>query len=118
MCALVKNTVHQLEITGYGVDGMGVGRIDGCVVFVKNAIKGEVCRVQLLKVGKRAAWGKIEEILMPSPDRVEPACAAYGRCGGCVLMHMDYAEELRMKRQRVDDALAHIAGTQVRTEGI
>ena len=118
MCALVKNTVHQLEITGYGVDGMGVGRIDGCVVFVKNAIKGEVCRVQLLKVGKRAAWGKIEEILMPSPDRVEPACAAYGRCGGCVLMHMDYAEELRMKRQRVDDALAHIAGVQLCTEQI
>ena len=118
MNELVKNSIHQLEITGYASDGMGVGRVGGCVVFVSRALEGEICRVRILKVGKNAAWGKIEELLKPSPHRIAPACPVYGRCGGCALMHMDYDEELRMKRRRVDDALARIAGTAVRTETI
>lgn len=118
MGEFVKNSIHTLTVSGYASDGESVGRVDGRVVFVKNALDGETCAVRLLKVGKTAAWGKIETLTAPSPNRCAPACPVYGRCGGCALMHMDYEEELRLKRRRVDDALERIAGIPLRTETI
>lgn len=109
---LIKNSVHTAEITGYASDGSGVCRIGGQVVFVKNALRGETCRVRILKAGKNAAYGKIEELTAPSPHRVTPGCPVYGKCGGCGTLHMDYAEELEMKREKVSDALKRIGGVE------
>lgn len=108
-----KNTVHPLEISGYTAEGMGVARLEGRVVFVPGTIQGERWMVRLLKVNKNVAWGRGEELLTPSPERVEPDCPPYGRCGGCQFRHMTYREELRAKRQRVQDALTRIGGTDL-----
>ncbi len=113
-----KNTVHTLEVTGYSSDGLGVARLEGQVVFVAGALAGERCRVKLLKVNKKAAWGKAEEILAPSPARRAPDCPYFGRCGGCQLRHMSYEEELRFKRDKVDGVLARVGGLSLRTEEI
>lgn len=113
-----KNEVYTLDIQGYGSGGEGVARLDGQAVFVKGVLAGERCAVQLLKVGKSAAWGRVREVLDPSPHRQTPDCPQYPKCGGCALRHMDYEEELRFKRQRVEDALRRIGGWDGRVEVI
>ena len=105
-----KNEIYPLRIEGCGSAGEGVARLDGQAVFVKGALAGELCAVQLLKVGKTAAWGRVAEVLEPSPGRQVPDCPSYPKCGGCQLRHMTYAEELRFKRQKVEDALRRIGG--------
>lgn len=108
-----KNTVHTLEITGYTAEGMGVARLDGRVVFVPATIQGEQWKVQLLKVNKKVGWGRGVELLVPSPERLEPDCPLYGRCGGCQFRHMTYSEELWAKGQRVQDALSRLGGVEL-----
>ena len=105
-----KNEIYPLRIENYGSSGEGVARLDGQAVFVRGAIPGELCAVQLLKVGKTAAWGRVAEVPEPSPARQVPDCPLYPRCGGCQLRHMSYEEELRFKRQKVEDALRRIGG--------
>ena len=70
--AAKKNEVYPLRMEGYGSSGEGVARLDGQAVFVKGALEGELCQVQLLKVGKSAAWGKVNEILGPLPTGRPP----------------------------------------------
>lgn len=113
-----KNEQHPLRIEGYGSAGEGVARLEGQAVFVKGALAGEVCQVQLLKVGKSAAWGRVTQVLTPVPGRQSPDCPRYPRCGGCQLRHMTYAEELRFKQQKVQDALQRIGGWTGRVEKI
>lgn len=108
MADIKKNTIHTLDITGYTAEGMGVARLDGRVVFVPGTIQGERWNIRLERVNKNVAWGKRTELLLPSPERVEPGCPLYGKCGGCQFRHMAYSEELRAKRQRIADALERI----------
>ena len=108
MADIKKNTVHTLDITGYTAEGMGVARLEGRVVFVPFTVRGERWRVRLEKVNKNVAWGRGVELLLPSPERVEPDCPLYGRCGSCQFRHMTYAEELRTKGQRISDALERV----------
>lgn len=110
MDELKKNQIYEAEITGYTSTGSGVCRIGGRAVFVPLALAGEVWDVQILKVSSSAVYGKGVELKKASPERVVPDCPVFGKCGGCDLMHMRYAEELRMKLGRVNDALARIAG--------
>ena len=113
-----KNEVYTLDIQGYGSGGEGVAHLNGQAVFIKGALAGERCAVQLLKVGKSAAWGRVQQVLTPSAHRQPPDCPQYPKCGGCALRHMDYSEELRFKRQRVEDALRRIGGWDGRVEVI
>ena len=115
---LEKNQVYRACIEGYTSEGLGVARIDGQAVFVHRALRGEECDVLILKVLKNAAFGKAVRVHTPSPHRVEPDCPYYGRCGGCDFRHMDRAEELSAKRQRVQDALRRIGGSDVEVESI
>ena len=110
---MVKNEIFDVIIDNFSSDGDGVARIDGQVVFVKNAIPGEKCRIKILKVGKSAAYGKIEEILAPSEHRITPDCQNFGKCGGCGLMHMDYSKELEFKKSRVLEAMRRIGGLDI-----
>ena len=105
-----KNTVHTLEITGYTAEGMGVARLEGRVVFIPGTIRGEQWRVRLVKVNRNMAWGKGEELLRPSAQRIQADCPLYGRCGGCQFRHMTYEEELRAKEGRIRDALTRLGG--------
>lgn len=113
-----KNQLIPLEIEGYSSEGDGIARLEGMAVFVKGAIRGETCLVKLLKVGKTAAWGKVEEVLSPSPARIAPDCPHFPKCGGCALRHMTYEEELSFKRQRVEDALRRIGGLDLTVDMI
>lgn len=107
---LEKNKVYQTTIVDYTAQGQGIAKIDGCAVFIPNAIVGEVCRVRIEKVGKTWAAAKMVEILEKSPHRVNRACPVAKLCGGCDFWHMDYEEELRLKADRVRQALNRIGG--------
>lgn len=113
MVSARKNQLVPLTIEGYSSDGDGVARLDGMAVFVKGALRGEECLVRLLKVGRSAAWGRVEEVRAPSPARQSPDCPHFPQCGGCALRHMSYAEELEFKRQKVEDALKRIGGLEL-----
>ena len=116
--AVTKNQEYTVTVEGYSGEGAGVARIDGFVVFVSGALRGEVCRILILKVLKSAAFAKVLEVLAPSPHRIAPDCPYFPRCGGCTYRHMDYAEELALKRRRVQDNLARIGGSEVEVEEI
>lgn len=115
---LAKNQEHIVTIEGYGEGGMGVARIDGRVVFVHGALRGEKCRVLILKTLKSVAFAKVLEVVEPSCTRVTPDCPYFPRCGGCTYRHMSYEEELRLKKLRVQDNLARIGGSGVTVEEI
>lgn len=102
--------IEEVEITGYSSEGEGICRVDGCAVFVPNAIRGEVCTVKLTHVSRNSAHAKIEQIIKRSPHRIARICPEAKLCGGCQLHHMDYAEELQFKAQKVTDALNRIGG--------
>ena len=115
---LAKNQEHIVTIEGYGEGGMGVARIDGRVVFVHGALRGEKCRVLILKTLKSVAFAKVLEVLESSSERIESDCPYFPRCGGCTYRHMSYEEELRLKKLRVQDNLARIGGSGVTVEEI
>ena len=107
---LEKNKNYEAVICDYTAEGLGVAKIEGCAVFIPNAIAGEKCRVRIEKVGKTWASGNIAEILEKSPHRVQRKCPISSSCGGCDFWHMDYEEETRLKAERVRQALNRIGG--------
>ncbi|MFU0832574.1 MAG: 23S rRNA (Uracil-C(5))-methyltransferase RlmCD [Oscillospiraceae bacterium] len=107
---LKKNQIIELHITGYTSEGNGVGRYNGIAVFVPRSAAGDQLSVKILKTTKNYAFGKIEKILSPSPDRIASDCPQFSRCGGCVYRHIRYDAECRAKQQRVQDAIERIAG--------
>ncbi len=107
---LEKGKIYEATVTDYTSEGQGVARIEGCAVFIPNAIAGETYRVSLEKAGKTWASGKIVEILEKSPHRVQRACPISAKCGGCDFHHMDYEEETRLKADRVKTCLNRLAG--------
>ena len=107
---LEKNKTYEAIVTDYTPEGQGVARVEGCVVFLPNAIAGEKYIVRIEKVGKTWAAGKIVEILEKSPHRVQRECPISASCGGCDFWQMDYEEETRLKAKRVQDVLNRMAG--------
>ena len=115
---LRKNDIREVTIEGYSAEGLGVARVEGRVVFVHGAVRGERCQVRVLKVLKNMAFGRVERVLEPAPARREPDCPHYPACGGCDFRHISYEEELSAKRQRVEDALRRVGGADVAVEEI
>ena len=107
---LIKNQIYETEIIDYTAEGQGVAKIEGCAVFVPNAIAGEKVTVRIEKAQKTWAAGKIVEILEKSPHRVNRECPVAKLCGGCDFWHMDYEEESRLKADRVRQCLNRIGG--------
>ena len=107
---LTKNQVYTAEIVDYTSEGQGVAKIEGCAVFVPNAIAGEVCEIRIEKAQKTWAAGKIVKIIEKSPHRINRACPVAKLCGGCDFHHMDYEEESRLKMERVRTCLNRMAG--------
>ena len=112
---LEKGKIYEAVICDYTAEGQGIAKIDGCAVFIPNAIFGEKVRVRIEKAQKTWASGKITEILEKSPHRVQRACPISSGCGGCDFWHMDYEEETRLKAQRVRDCLNRIGGENLET---
>ncbi|MBQ7718430.1 MAG: 23S rRNA (uracil(1939)-C(5))-methyltransferase RlmD [Clostridia bacterium] len=104
------NKIYEAEITSYGSTGEGVCRIDGFAVFVPQSAAGDKIKVRITKLHKSYARGEIAEIITPSPCRTEPLCRAFGECGGCNLMHIDYQAQLKFKHDKVASAFKKIGG--------
>ncbi len=103
-----KDKCYTTGITGITSEGLGVGSVNGFVVFVEGALPGEEVLIQINQVKKSYAKGKVVEILKSSTDRIKPFCGVYGRCGGCDLQHLDYDAQLRAKTGFVKDNLIRI----------
>lgn len=102
-----KNDIFETEIIDMTTEGSGVCRVDNMAVFVPHTAVGDQIRVRIVKVLKSYAFGIVEELLQPSPDRIEPACLL-PQCGGCLFQHITYAAELRVKEKAVQDAFVRI----------
>ena len=107
---LIKNQFYEALITDYTSEGQGVAHIEGCAVFIPNAIAGEKVLVRIEKAQKTWAAGKITEILEKSPHRCNRECGVAKLCGGCDFWHMDYEEEARLKAERVKNCLNRLGG--------
>ena len=111
---LQKNQILTLRIERLSSDGSGVAHsADGETVFVPGTAPGDESRVRIVKDCGRYAFGILDELLTPSPDRVPVDCPVAGPCGGCSLRHLDYAAELRAKQESVLDAFHRIGGLEV-----
>ena len=107
---LKRNEIWETIVTDYTAEGQGVAHVEGCAVFIPNAIAGERVKIRIEKAKKTWAAGKIVEILEKSPHRIQRGCPISAACGGCDFWHMDYAEECRLKSERVRCALNRIGG--------
>src|SRR5258708_11224485 len=100
----------ELAIEDLAFGGEGVGRADGYVIFVRGGLPGDGLRVRVVEARGRFGRGTIDEVLVASPDRVEPPCPYFGRCGGCRLQHLAYAAQLAFKEKQVRDCLQRLGG--------
>ena len=107
---LKKNQIEEAEITAMSSDGNGIAKIDGMVVFVPYTAVGDKLKIRIVKVQKNYSFGIIEEILEPSPDRVDDHCPVYKKCGGCAFRHISYEAELRHKAEFVQSNLRRLGG--------
>ncbi|MDE6501483.1 MAG: 23S rRNA (uracil(1939)-C(5))-methyltransferase RlmD [Ruminococcus sp.] len=107
---LEKNEFITAEITGITSEGNGVCRVDGMAVFVPDTATGDIVKIKIVKVLKSYAYGIVDEIITPSPDRIIADCPVYKKCGGCTFRHIDYKAECRIKDNIVKDAFRRIGG--------
>ena len=117
----VPFTYHQeieLKIDALTNLGIGVGRIDGWVVFVPFALPEDTVRARVYRNDKRHSEADLIEVLQPSPHRVEPRCELFGRCGGCQYQHLAYEQQLHWKRQQVCDLLKHMVKLEVEVASV
>ena len=107
---LKKDDELELFIEDMGVDGAGIGKLNGMALFVKDAVIGDTVRVKVMKMKKNYGYARLLEVLSPSPWRVEPRCALHRPCGGCQLQALSYEKQLEFKENKVKSSLARIGG--------
>ena len=115
-----KNQDYIVTIEDLSVEGEGIGKIsegelgneneNGFPLFVKDTVIGDVAKVRVIKVKKNYGYGRLMEIITPSPNRVKPLCPVARQCGGCTLQCMTYEEQLKFKRRKVENNLRRIGG--------
>ena len=105
-----KNDLVTLEIEDCGIDGEGIGKADGFTVFVKDAVIGDTVTAKIIKAKKNYGYGRLVEVLKPSPYRVEPKCEFARQCGGCQLQALSYDQQLVFKTNKVKGHLERIGG--------
>ncbi|MEG0353195.1 MAG: 23S rRNA (uracil(1939)-C(5))-methyltransferase RlmD [Cellulosilyticaceae bacterium] len=105
-----KNEHYEMDIVDIGSNGEGIGKIEDFTVFVPNAVKGDHIEVRIIKVKKNFGFGKLIQIITPSPIRGEVKCKVADKCGGCQLQHISYASQLEWKTQKVKNAIERIGG--------
>ena len=105
-----KNDIVTLEIVDCGTDGEGIGKADGFTVFVKDAVIGDTVTAKIMKAKKNYGYGRLMEILKPSPYRVEPVCPSARQCGGCQLQAVSYEEQKVFKEKKLRGHLERIGG--------
>ncbi|MDR1463921.1 MAG: 23S rRNA (uracil(1939)-C(5))-methyltransferase RlmD [Oscillospiraceae bacterium] len=107
---MTKNDVLTLSVTGMTLQGAGLARAEGLLVFLPGACPGDTVRAVIVKTKGNCAFGKCLEVLEPSPARIPSACQAFPRCGGCAFRHITYEAELALKQREVGEILRRIGG--------
>ena len=114
-----KNDVFQVRIEDMSDTGAGIGKTDGFIWFVKDAVIGDVVEARVMKTKKPYGFARLIQVLEPSACRVTPRCPSARQCGGCQLQAMSYEEQLRFKENKVRNNLSHIGGlTEIPMEPI
>ena len=104
------NELLNIEVESLALGGQAVARSDGRVVFVDRALPGDQASVRVSRVRRSFAEARMEQVLTPSPWRIEPRCPHVARCGGCRFQDLDYAEQLRQKERQVKETLERLGG--------
>ena len=105
-----KNDTAVVEITDIGVNGEGIGKVDGYTLFIKDAVIGDTVEAKVMKAKKNYGYARLMKVLEASPDRVTPRCAFARKCGGCQIQEMSYERQLAFKAQKVRGSLERIGG--------
>lgn len=111
-----KNKEYIVDIIDNGFEGEGIAKIENFTIFIDGAIKGEKCKILIIKITSSHAFGKLLEILDESPNRCTPDCETYKRCGGCNLRHIDYEETLNIKQEKVQNLINKTLGNDIKVE--
>ena len=111
-----KNKKYIVDIIDNGFEGEGIAKIDNFTIFIDGAIKGEKCKILIVKITSSHAFGKLLELIEQSPVRCTPDCETYKRCGGCNLRHIDYEETLNIKQQKVQNLINKTLTKKVEVE--
>ena len=109
-----KNDELIVDIIDYGANGEGIAKINGYTTFVLGALKGEKCKIHILKVLKTHAFAKVIQIIEKSSKRVEPDCSTFNKCGGCDLRHIAYSETLKIKQEKVQNLVNKMLKNKVK----
>lgn len=105
-----KNEILEVKIQDIGSEGEGIAKVEGYPIFIKDALPGDLIKVRMTKVKKSYGYGRIEEIIEKSSDRVEPKCPVSRQCGGCSIQHYSYKKQLEYKQNKVKNCLERIGG--------
>ncbi len=105
-----KNRIITVTIQDIGVEGEGIGKVDGFTLFVKDAVPEDVVEARIVKVKRNYAYARMEKVVTPSPFRVEAKCAYHRQCGGCQLQVLDYDKQLEFKQNKIKNNLVRIGG--------
>ena len=107
---LKKNEMAVVTISDMGVNGEGIGKVDGYTLFVKDAVIGDVVNVKVMKAKKQYGYARLMEIVEASPYRVKPVCPVARQCGGCQIQSLAYEKQLEFKSNKVRGNLIRIGG--------
>ncbi|MBP9996510.1 MAG: 23S rRNA (uracil(1939)-C(5))-methyltransferase RlmD [Lachnospiraceae bacterium] len=105
-----KNDITTITITDMGIDGEGIGKVDGYTLFVKDTVVGDVASVKVIKAKKNYGYARLMQIVTPSPYRVNPVCELASRCGGCQLQAVNYDKQLEFKAKKVRNNIVRLGG--------
>lgn len=105
-----KNDIAIVTIEDIGVNGEGIGKVNGYTLFIKDAVIGDVAEVKVMKAKKNHGYARLVKIITPSPDRVEAKCQYARKCGGCQIQEMSYEKQLEFKNQKIRGNLERIGG--------
>ena len=105
-----KNESVTVAIQDIGVNGEGIGRVNGYTLFIKDAVIGDVVEARVTKAKKNYGYARLMKIITPSEHRVEPVCKFARKCGGCQIQEMSYEKQLEFKQNKVLGNLERIGG--------
>ncbi len=111
MCARKRKPLpffENIEIIDAGAEGKAIAKPDGKVIFVNNAVPGDVADIQIFRKKKRFLEGKATKFHVLSDKREKPFCSHFGTCGGCKWQSMSYENQLHYKQKQVVDNLSRI----------
>ena len=107
-----KNDKFTVTIEDMGEDGAGIGRVDGYIWFVKDALIGDTIEASAMKMKKNYGFARLVRVITPAKGRVEAKCPVARACGGCQLQELDYKEQLKFKEKKVYNHLKRIGGME------